>query len=101
MTSRYVSMSNKHLKLLELLSTSYCVNLVTIVLTVLNLHWGGGGFRDPPPLSEKVQKPGSDIALRIETASFAVMNAFVLWQHGGWLSKLSKFHHGFCEVLLV
>ena len=54
MTSYCVSMSTKHLKLLELLSTSSCVNLVAIALTVFELHGegGGGGVREGP------KKPG-------------------------------------------
>ena len=51
MTSYYVSMSTKHLKLLELFSTSSCVNLVTIALRVFKLHGGGS-----PSRSEKVKK---------------------------------------------
>ena len=62
MTSDYVSMSTRHLKLLELLSTSSGVNLVTIALTVFKLHRvgrGGGAFEEPqPPVREGPNKPG-------------------------------------------
>ena len=59
MTSYYVSMSTKHLKLLESLSTSSCVNLVTIALTVLKLHRGASETPPPPlPVGEGSKKPG-------------------------------------------
>ena len=47
MTSYFVNMLTEHLKLLELLSTSSCVNLVTIALMVFKLHRGGGGTIQP------------------------------------------------------
>ena len=53
----YVSISTKHLKLLELLSTSSCVNLVTIALTVFKLH-RGGGLPKTPRLAKVQKKPG-------------------------------------------
>ena len=54
-------MSTKHIKLLELLSTSSCVNLVTIALTVLKLHGGrGGGASRSLPRSEKLKKARSE-----------------------------------------
>ena len=58
MTTYYVSMSTKHLKLLELLSTSSSVNLVTIALTVFELHGGGGVASEAPPVREGPKKPG-------------------------------------------
>ena len=67
MTSYYVMMTSDHLKILELLCTSSCVNLVTIAKTVFKVTWGGGGGGSgappppgppppPPPRSQKVQK---------------------------------------------
>ena len=62
MTSYYVTMSTKHLKLLEFLSTSSCVNLVTKALTVLNLYRGASKDPPPPPppspVPEDQEKPG-------------------------------------------
>ena len=49
-------MSAKHLKLLELLSTSSCVKLVTRALTVFKLHRKGGGGTSEAPQAEKVKK---------------------------------------------
>ena len=51
----------KHLKWLELMPTSSCVNLVTIASTVLKLHRGPseGLPPPPPPWSDNVKKkPG-------------------------------------------
>ena len=56
MTSYYVNLSTKHLKLLELLSTLFCVNLVARALTALKLH--GGGASEDPPVREGLKKPG-------------------------------------------
>ena len=42
--------TSEHLKLLELLWTSSCINLVTIALMVSKLHGGGGGLPKPPHL---------------------------------------------------
>ena len=56
MTSFYVNMSTKHLKLLELLSTFSCVNSVTAALTVLKLDkrsGGGGGASEAAQLRFK------------------------------------------------
>ena len=57
MTSHYVSMSTKHPNLLKLFSTSSCVNLVAIALTVLKLHRGLP--KGPPhPVRKGSKKPG-------------------------------------------
>ena len=53
MTSYYVSIPTKPLKLLELLSSSSTVNLVNIALTVLKLH---RGIQKPPPPLPRPQK---------------------------------------------
>ena len=42
-------MTTEHLKLLELLSTSSCVNLVTIALRVLKFHVGRASEALPLP----------------------------------------------------
>ena len=47
MTPYYVLMTSEHLKILQLLYTSSCVNLVTIALTALKHIEGGEGFRSP------------------------------------------------------
>ena len=39
--------------------------------------------------------------LMIDTDSFAVLAMFILWWHGGWLSNLSEFHHGYCTATVV
>lgn len=50
-----------YLKLLELLSTLFSVNLVTIALQVLKLHMGEGGGGAKSPRSQKVlKKAGSE-----------------------------------------
>ena len=50
MTPYYVIMTSEHLKLLELLCTASWVNLVTVALTVLKLHRGGGGGSSEAPM---------------------------------------------------
>ena len=55
---RHMKTSRKHLKLLGLLSTSSCVNLVTIVLTVFKLH--REGFRSLPPQQRRFKKARSE-----------------------------------------
>ena len=55
MTPYYVMMTTEQLKLLELYSTSSCVNLVTIPSTVLKTHWLGGAS-EATLQYQKVQK---------------------------------------------
>ena len=61
-------MLTKHLKLLELLSTSYCVNLVTIALMGLKLHRGLP--KSTSPAREGSKKPGLNR-----------VNELLIWMH--------------------
>ena len=56
MTSCYVNMITEHLKLLDFLFTSYCVNLVTTALKLLKLHRGPS--EPPPRFPAGSKKPG-------------------------------------------
>ena len=93
-------MSTKYLKLLELLSTSSCVNLVTIALTVLKLHRGEGL---PPPLpgQRRLEKPGLNringcfllqMGIQLETLSTSGSLEQLRWSFKTrkWLSLITK-----------